>query len=180
MKLPLTHSIALLHVALTCMLLGACVPSPIDFTTTTSLPKDEGVVFGRVRLLEGGEEQNLSTVFGESKCKLIIVSAKTSQALYVPLQDDGSFIWHLPEGNYTIASYEWRSYGTLTGRIFAGFNVFHSRANYIGTLLITIAGARFNVDIVDDYETALSTVQDRLPFSAESLTKQLMKMEPRR
>lgn len=160
--------------------LSGCVASPIDFSKGTSLADNEGVAFGRVRLLVGGEEKSLSSIFGESRFKLILLPAKTSEAISVPLKGDGTFIWHLPEGIYTIASYEWRSTGTLTGRIFAKYAVSPDRSTYIGTLAITIAGTRYQIEIVDDFETTLPSVQQKLPLPGAQPTKNLMTMEPRR
>jgi len=180
MKNHLQRLIPLLLASFLSFTLFGCAASPIDFSEGASLAANEGVAFGRVKLLVGGKEKSLSSIFGESIFRLILLPAETSQAISVPLKEDGTFIWHLPEGNYTIASYEWRSSSTISGRIFAKYAVSPNRSTYIGTLAITIAGTRYLVEIVDDFETTLPSVQQKIPLPGNQPTKNLMTMEPRR
>jgi len=160
-------------------LFTGCVSSPIDFSERESLPYDEGIILGRVKVIEGGEEKKLS-MLGESKFRLVILRENSSKAIYVPLKGDGTFIWHLPSGRYTVASFEWHSSGILGGRIFASFKVLKNRATYIGTLTLWFSGARYTLLIADEYESLSVTFKDKFPEMKEEATKDLMKLEERR
>jgi len=162
------------------LLLTGCATSPIDLSEIKSLPQGEGIVFGRVKVIEGRKEKNLSSVLGESQFRVIILPDNSSKAIYVPLKDDGSFIWHLPEGSYTIASFEWRSHGTLEGRIFANYRVLKNKATYIGTLAISFSGTRYVTYVADEYELSSVTFKHKFPDMQEEVIRYLMQMEGRR
>jgi hypothetical protein len=144
-----------------------------------SLPPEEGIVLGRVRVMEGGEEQWLS-LLGESKFGLVLLPGDPSQAVYVPLKDEGSFAWHLPAGRYTISSFEWRSHGVLTGRVFATFDVRRDEAVYIGTLSILFTGNRYSLGVVDDYGAAVEDFAQRFPDVDRVVDRRLMCLEEKR
>lgn len=160
-------------------LLAGCATSPIILSEDGALPPEEGIVLGRVRVVEDGEEQSLS-LLGESKFGLVLLPGGSGKALYVPLNDDGAFAWHLPEGRYTVSSFEWRSHGVTKGRIFAGFEVFKDRVNYIGTLNLLLVGSRYMVTVVDDYETAAGGFAERFPHIDRPLATDLMRIEEKR
>lgn len=161
------------------LLLTGCASSPIDLSGIKSLPQNEGIVFGRVEVIKGGKEKKLS-LFGESKFGLIILPENSSKAIYVPLKGAGKFIWHLPPGGYTIASFEWRTYGVLRGRVFAYFGVFENKATYIGTLTISFFGARYTMFVADEYEASFITFRDKFPDIQEEVIRYPMQMEGRR
>jgi hypothetical protein len=161
------------------LLLTGCASSPIDLSEIKLLPQDEGIVFGCVKVIEGGKEKKLS-LLGESKFRLIILPDNSSKAIYVPLKDDGTFIWHLPAGSYTIASFEWHSYGILGGRVFASFRVLKNKATYIGTLTLSFTGTRYTMFVVDEYEASSITFKDKFPDMKEEAIRYLMQMEERR
>ena len=160
------------------LLLTGCASSPIDLSEIKLLPQDEGIVFGRVKVIEGGKENKLS-LFGESKFRLTILPDNSSKAIYVPLKDDGMFAWHLPAGSYTIASFEWHSYGTLGGRVFASFRVLSNKATYIGTLTLSLTGSRYTMFVADDYEASSITFKDKFPNMNEESIRSLMQLEER-
>lgn len=161
------------------LFLTGCASSPIDYSALKPLARGEGVVFGRVKLIEEDKEAALS-LLGESKFGLFLLPQKASQAIYVPLKEDGTFIWHLPAGSYTIAGFERRSYGTLTGRVFAGYRVFENKATYIGTLAITFVGTRYLIGIVDEYALSSRVLQDKAPGLKMEVISHLMHMEESR
>ena len=160
-------------------LLTGCASSPIDLSEKESLPQDEGIVFGRVKVVERGKEKKLS-LLGESKFGLILLPDNSSNAVYVPLKDDGAFIWHLQSGSYTIASFEWRSHGILRGRVFACFRVCKNSINYIGTLTISFSGARYTLFITDEYEASSITFKNKFPDMKKEMIRHLMQTEKRR
>ncbi len=96
------------------------------------------------------------------------------------LKDDGFFIWHLPAGSYTIASFEWISYGVSKGRIFADFRVLKNKATYIGTLTLSFTGSHYTTFVADEYEFSLSTFKNKFPDMKEEPIRYLMQMEERR
>lgn len=159
------------------VLLG-CASSPVDFSEGVALGKHEGIVFGRVILMEDGKAKSLSDLFGTSSFKLILVREKTSQASYLPINEDGTFIWHLAEGDYTIAGYEWRN--SQTGRIFAKYEALQNQAVYIGTLVITLIGPRFAIAIKDDFSTTSQIIMERFPALKLRIGKKMMQLEARR
>jgi hypothetical protein len=87
--------------------LSGCASSHIDFTGAGSLATDEGIIIGRVQLLDKGEEQNLSP-FGESMFRVLLVPEKTSETIYVPLKGDGMFM----RGNFFL---NWRKAQLVDG-----------------------------------------------------------------
>ncbi len=121
--------------------LAGCASSAIDFSKLESLPPDEGIVFGRVKVIEGGKEKILS-LLGESKFGLVLLPENSSDAIYVPLKGDGTFIWHLPSRRYTVASFEWHNSGILGGRVFATFKASKNKTTYIGTLTLSSLSCR--------------------------------------
>jgi hypothetical protein len=161
------------------LLLASCASSPIDLSESQSLPQDEGIVFGRVKVFDGEEEKKLS-LFGESKFSLIILPDHSSEAIYVPLKNIGRFAWHLPAGGYTIASFEWRSYGVLRGRVFADFSAPANRATYIGTLAILFAGEQYAIYLIDEFEDSYKAFEDNFPDWNKAVVKHLMQLEERR
>ncbi len=44
------------------LLLTGCASSPVDLTEMKSLPQDEGIIVGRVRVIEGGERKEIIVV----------------------------------------------------------------------------------------------------------------------
>jgi hypothetical protein len=161
------------------LLFAGCATSPIDLSEIKSLPEDQGIVFGRVKVIEGGKTENLSSIFGESIFGVIILPDNSSKAIYVPLKNDGSFIWHLAEGGYTIASFEWFSYGRQ-GRIFAYYTVLKNKATYIGTLTLSFSGGRYEEYVVDEYELTSRTIKSQFPEMKQEVIRSLMQMEKRR
>lgn len=169
----------LLLVLLATALVAGCATSPIELAPATVPAPGEGVAFGRVQLIEDGEQTGL-TLFGESKFGLFLTAENSPEAVFVPLEADGAFVWHLPAGRYAIASFERRRYGTLTGRVNAGFEVRAGRAAYIGTLAIVFSGLRYAISVVDDYETASKELLQGFPDLREGLARDLMRVEESR
>lgn len=110
----------------------------------------------------------------------IILAENSSKPIYVPLKDDGSFIWHLPAGSYTIASFEWRTYGVLQGRVFACFRAFKNKPTYIGTLTLSFMGAHYTIFVVDEYESSVKKFRDKFPDMKEEVIRYLMQVEEKR
>lgn len=164
------------------LLLTGCASSRIDLSEMQSLPQDQGIIFGRVRVIEGGTEEKLSSWQGLSRLRLIILPDTSSEAIYVPLKDSGFFIWHLPAGSYTITTFTWDrgSSDYINGRIFADFRVLENKAAYIGTLTLSFTGSSYTTFVADEYELSLSTFKNKFPDMKEEPIRYLMQMEERR
>ncbi len=166
------------------LLLTGCASSSIDLAEMKSLPHDQGVIFGRVRLIEGGKEKTLMSWHGLSRLRLMIISDTSSEAIFVPLKDSGVFIWRLPAGSYTIAHFRWWRYmgpsAHRHGRIFADFRVFENKATYIGKLTISFTDSSYTVSVEDEYESSLSAFKNQLPDMEEEPIRCLMQLEERR
>ena len=138
------------------VLLSGCAEGA-DFQTGSRLGKGEGVAFGRIQLTwNGKEEKSLTSFFGEKPWSLIVQPDGSQEAREILLGGDGSFIWHLPAGGYTIAGFHGTSPGfagyRVSGRIFAHFTVTAHVATYIGTLAIFFRGARYRAVVLDESE----------------------------
>ena len=162
------------------MALVGCASSPINLSETESIAQGEGIVAGSVRLLDDGEVKSLSSVFGESQFGLFVTGSDTSAALFVPLKDEGDFIWHIPDGVYQITGFEWRSGITISGPIGANFTVVDGQVIYIGTLEIIFLGARYIVKITDEMDSVAKMVALQFPALGGQVTKELMTLEGRR
>lgn len=161
------------------LFLTGCASS-INLSEIKSLPQNEGIVFGRVKVI--GEEKK----FGHY-IRLIILPENSSEAIDVPMCEyDCTFIWHLPAGSYTIASVRLskskedllggRTTTVRTLRIFAYYKVLENKATYIGTLTITFSGTY----IADEYELSSRTFKNKFPDMKVEVIKNLMQMEERR
>lgn len=160
----------------------ACAPSPIALMNTEAVQSDEGVVFGRVKIVSNGSEwENFSTIFGESRMSVLILPTDSSQGAYYPLRGSGSFFWHLPSGDYTIAGFEGITSGffsqRIKGRIFARFKVVPGEATYIGTLTLLFVGNRYSTGVEDEYGSTLDEYRKRFPQIRLEHRKDLMLME---
>jgi hypothetical protein len=165
------------------LLLTGCASSSIDLSEMQSLPQDQGIIFGRVRVIEGGTEVKLSSWRGLSRLRLIILPDTSSKAIYVPLKEEsGFFIWHLSAGSYTIATFTWDrgSADYIHGRIFADIRVLENKAAYIGTLTLSFTGSSYTTFVEDEYECSLSTFKNKFPDMKEEPIRYLMQMEKKR
>ena len=160
------------------LVLSGCASSPIDLSKTEPFPQNQGVVFGRVRIISDGETEKLTTIFGESRFGVLLLPDQSSKAMYVPLKDDGSFFWHLPPGGYTIAGFEYQH--SKTGRVFAHFDVIKDRVAYVGTLVITFRGNRYAISVEDEYESAIKKFRESFSEITGEARKSLLEMEKRR
>jgi len=162
------------------LLSGGCASAPIDLSKGESVPQNEGVVFGRVKVISGEKTENFTSAFGESTFGVLVLPDGTSKAVYCPLKDDGFFTWHLRPGGYTIAAFEWRHWGISRGRVFAHFAVPKGKVSYIGTLTLVFRGGRYIKFIEDEYGLAIKAFKRQFPEIKEEITKNLFEMEKER
>lgn len=159
--------------------LAGCAHSPIDLAGMATVPGNEGVVCGQVKLLDRGEPQAVSFL-GESKFRLFVTPDDPSHAVYVPLTGDGAFAWHLPAGRYTITSFEWLRHGIISGPIRARFEVTPGKTAYVGTLTILFAAPGYTLAVVDDYPERVAAFREAFPQLTTAPEKQLLRLEERR
>ncbi len=165
------------------LILIGCASSLIDLSKTKSVPMDEGIVFGRVKVIDTDKMEiaNLSSVFGESTFTLTLLPDGSSKGIYHPLHGEGYFYWHLPNGGYSIAGFEWKHHGVVSGRIFAHFNVpKDGTITYIGTLTMSFGRGRYTSFVEDDYDFAMTTFRKQFPEIQGQFTRELMQMEKQR
>lgn len=168
-----------LSMLLLLILFSGCA-SPIDLSEAKSIPKNEGVVFGRLKAISDGEIQTFSTIFGESTMSILILPDGSSKGTYFPLKDEGFFFLHLPPGGYTIASFEGHFSPAMRGRIFAHFDVFQDEVTYIGTVTLVFAGARYRRFVEDEYEVAIEQFREKFPEIKREPRRSLMVLEKQR
>lgn len=173
---PSWRTLTILIAASLCL---SCTPSPIALTEIGQLAPNEGIAFGQVQVIENGQEQKLA-VLGESKFGLFLQNKNTSESIFVPIKKDGNFVWHLPAGQYRIAGFEWKTYNTLSGQVFAEFTATKAKATYIGTLLIRFHGSRYVISVGDDFEKAAATTLSHFPQLQGKMVNALMSLEARR
>jgi len=164
------------------MLVGCAMPtSVIDLYETRAAPEDEAIIFGRVKVIENEKTANLSSLLGESTFSIIVLPDGSSKGIYHRLHGEGYFYWHLPQGGYSIAGFEWMRGSELKGRIFAHFNAPRGKTvTYIGTLGIRFDGGRYTKFIEDEYEIAVTTFKKEFPEIKGEFTRNLMRMEKER
>ena len=79
--------------------LTGCASTSIDFSSIREIPDNEGVVFGRLAInYEGRDINQLTTILGERAFHLFLLKEGSSVVIDAPLENDGYFFWHLPNG----------------------------------------------------------------------------------
>ncbi|MFX0139390.1 MAG: hypothetical protein ACFFDN_37465 [Candidatus Hodarchaeota archaeon] len=166
-------------IVFTFLLIIGCGTSPIQLSSKTTLSQSEGIVYDRVKVIEGGTEKKLEFL-GESHFGLIILCNDTHESIYVPLHGTGEFYWHLQEGTYIIASFEWNHHGILSGRIFTRFSVLENKSNYIGTLVLRFSSGGYRISIDSEFENSTELLLDKFPNIKNEIIVNLMKKECKR
>ena len=162
------------------LILNGCASSPIILSETTIVPQNEGIVFGRVKVMSDGKTMRLTSIFGARTWEISILPNGSSRAIYCLLNGEGYFYWHLPPGGYTIAGFEGAG-GRIKGRLFAHFTVLReSSVTYIGTLTILFTGERYARFIEDEYDLAVTKFKSKFPKIKGEITKNSMKIEEHR
>ncbi len=163
------------------LLLSGCASSPIILSETTIVPQNEGIVFGRVKVMSNGKEKSVSSpVSGESTWSVVILPDGSSRGIYCPLYGEGYFYWHLPPGGYTIAGFEGEG-GRTKGRLFAHFTVLKENSvAYIGTLTVLFSGARYTRIVEDEFDLAVTKFKSKFPKIKEEIIKNPMRVEEQR
>ena len=169
--------------------LTGCATS-IDLLKTKTVPQNESVVFGRIKVISKGKEVNWTT-YPILRFNVSILKEGSSEGvMYMVTPGDGSFYWHLRPGDYTIASFDWARRTTdflglpdteqIRGRIFANFKVAEGGSlNYIGTLTIVFEdkGYRYFMKVEDDFDQASKVFSSKFPNIKGEAVKNLMKLE---
>lgn len=163
--------------------------SPIDFSAMRTIPENEGVVFGRIKVLKDGEPFN----WGQPKAVTLFLSlgsyiegdyftvfvkegATQKQFSYI-LTEGGSFYWHLPPGNYNITGYRFAT-GTkhieteLPPEAIWRFTLSAGELAYVGTLKTEIGKSGV---VEDEYDQALRGLKDKFTEIKVEPVKRLLK-----
>jgi hypothetical protein len=177
-----------LSIILTLSLAG-CATS-IDLLKTKTVPQNESIAFGRIKVISKGEEVNWPAIPIHRFNVSILKEASSEGVIYMLAGGDGSFYWHLRPGDYTIADFDWRRRTTdflglpateqIRGRIFANFKVPQGGSLvYIGTLTMVFAdkGYRYFMGVGDDFDQAFKVFNDKFPNLKREAAKNLMQLE---
>jgi hypothetical protein len=157
---------------------------------TKTVPQNESIVFGRVKVISKGEELNWPT-FPINRFNVSILKDGSSEGvIYTLTGGDGSFYWHLRSGDYTIAEFDWQRKTTdflglpdteqIRGRIFANFKVPEEGSLiYIGTLtmLFEDKGYRYFMRVEEEFEQATKVFNSKFPNLKREAVKNLMQLE---
>lgn len=165
------------------LLTGCLATSTIDISKNEVVPEKESVVFGRVNLILGGEPviwRKLSIPMHSGQ--IFVLTIATSKAVIYNLTGDGSFYWHLPPGDYSIAAIEFAAGGgNINARIFADFQVPEEKSViYIGKLTLVFSKLRYYMNVEDDYEQEIEKFKNKFPEIKGEIVKNLMKLEKKR
>jgi len=99
--------------------------APIRVSAANKIPEDEGVVFGKI-LFNGRPATPVD---------IVLLPPGSTTTSVAPLNDDGSFCWHLPPGRAVLTTY--RTTGGENGIIGAEFTVpAPGNIAYVGTLSV--------------------------------------------
>lgn len=132
-------------------------------------PQEESVVFGKITVVEEGEEQIWGVPNGVmgflQEFRVSLLPEGTYGAEIFALKGNGRFFWSLAPGTYRILGFE-RSIGSRSrgGRIDARFTVPKGKANvYIGDLVMIVTDGRFEFSVKDDYDIAVNKLRKLFP-----------------
>ncbi len=173
------------------LLLTSCVSLGhiVKLYDIETVPGQEALVFGRVKVVENGEslEEWDSSLFSVSSFAIHILPEASPEPIsyFYYLGEDGSFYWPLSAGGYTITDFNWTVFtGVIRSDqrvIFAQFVVpEETPLVYIGTLIIHLEEGRHTMGIEDEYDQALQVVKQRFPEIRGPVTKRLMELKERR
>jgi hypothetical protein len=168
------------------LFLAGCSPLPptIDIPKNNVIPDRESVVFGRVNVILGGKPVVTWEKFGIPMYSgsIFVLRIGTSKAVTHVLTGDGSFYWHLPPGDYSIAAFEFGgSISNVNVRIFADFKVPEEKLiTYIGKITLVFSDSRYYMNVEDDYEQEVEKFKKKFPEIKGEIVKNLMKLEKKR
>jgi len=165
-------------------LFAGCASGTIDLSKTKVVPQGESVVFGWVNVILGG---NPVVNWGKVSVpiysgKIFVLSNATSKAVAYNLSGDGTFYWHLPSGDYSIAAIEFAARGgNVNVPIFADFQITQDKPIiYIGKLTLVYGGLRAHIDVEDHFSQEIEKFKNKFPEIKGEPVKNLMKLEKRR
>jgi hypothetical protein len=186
--IALEKNIRTLFVLFIILSIMACATSPIELSSVESVPQNDSIVFGAVKVIINGQHlKHFHNLVGTPFCHVIILPKGSSKGLFYPVEDDGFFYWHLPRGTYsTIAGLQWQESNafvtsTKTPRIFAHFATPKEKSVvYIGTLIIILSGEQYRSSVEDEFDLAVIKFQNKYPGCRAEITKSLMEVERQR
>ncbi len=180
------------HILILALLLTSCTSllgHIVKLHDIETVPGQEALVFGRVKVVENGEslENWDSSLFSVSSFKIHILPEASPEPVsyFYYLTENGSFYWPLSAGGYTITDFTWTVFIRIIRSdqrvIFAQFVVpEETPLVYIGTLIIHLEEGRHTMGIEDEYDQALQVVKQRFPEISGPVTKRLMQLKERR
>jgi hypothetical protein len=161
-----------------CLAVG-CAGSKIGLPDDCRIAAGQGAVIGRLQVVANGRSVGLSSIFGESTGGVFLLPERDGAGRYVPLYDEGVFLWSLRSGTYRIAGFDYDA-GRRSGRVMARFEVEPGVANLVGTLVVDVVGSRFVTKINQEDETALNAFHRRCPNVAVDGRERPMRVEEQR
>ena len=180
------------HILILALLLTSCVSlgHTVRLNDIETVPGQEALVFGRVKVVKNGESLNWSSSFFRTssfRIHILPEASPESVPYHYYLRGDGSFYWPLSAGGYTITDFDsvettWRYWAATQKKvIFARFIVSEETPLiYIGTLTIHSEAGRYTTGIEDEYDKALQRLKQRFPEIRGPVTKRLMQLKEQR
>ena len=147
-----------------------------SYKAGSAVPEGHGLVFGRVVLVEDGQEKNFSLF---TELSIFVTSLDSGQTERIRFLGENSFYWALKPGEYVVSAY---FYNRTSGRIWAAFTVPDSgRGAYIGNLVLHFdtKSRRYSYSIADRYTEMLDKEAARLAAVKIDPVKALMRPEQR-
>ena len=164
-------------------LLTSC--ATVRLADVEELSGDKPVVFGRIKVIEGGQLEDWGV--GGGFLVHIIPDAGPELIPYeYYLREGGSFYWNLPPGGYMITEFSQRRWKAWKGiyrerrGILARFVIPEATSPiYIGTLTIRSEAGRYTMVVEDEYDLALQRLKQQFPEVRGPVAKRLMRLELR-
>jgi hypothetical protein len=168
---------------LVCLFLRLLPGAPLAFADEPFMPALEAngeappgydLVFGRVVLVEDGEEKSFGLF---TELHLFVTSLESGRTERVRFLGENNFYWALKPGKYVISAY---FYNRTSGRIWAAFTIPEaSRAVYIGdlTLRFDTKLRRYGYSIADNYQTSVERETARLAAAKIEPVNAVMRRE---
>jgi hypothetical protein len=147
-----------------------------------SVPNDQALVFGQVKVTKGDEVVKWSdSMFAHLSTGIpyiFVLPEGTSVAKGYGLTKDGFFCWQLPPGTYALSTFKLRSgAANYRVRIFATFSVpSTSSLLYIGTLHLAFKDG-YHFSIEDEFADASERLKVDFPTITTEPIKALLQLE---
>jgi hypothetical protein len=161
--------------------LGGCAHRAED--AVAPFEPRESAVFGHLRLIENGKDVTWGSLFPSTDTLTLFVRPAGGGAMqYIDVPADGHFFAFLQRGEYTVLGFELARSGaarsTRVARLMTRFTVSQpGQAFYVGALRMEARGGASRIQVLDEYDAALTRAQERITAAKLAPAKTLMALE---